>query len=80
MGGRFSLRDQLDLYCKPVSGDFRNNSREEFLGYVEQHHCLVFAAEDLDFALNTILGTVLIKAAVYKNLVRARRWMNFLQE
>jgi hypothetical protein len=60
---------------QPVSADFRNNFRAEFLGYVEQHDWLVFTAEDLDFAFNTTIGAVLIKTAVYENLIRARRWI-----
>ena len=73
-------RSDIDLNREPISADFRNDFRAEFLGDVEQHDRLVFAAEDLDFTFKITIGTVLIKTAVYKNLVHRRRWMKFFQE
>jgi hypothetical protein len=77
---RITDRSDIDLKREPISADFRNDFRAEFLGDVEQHDRLVFAAEDLDFTFKITIGTVLIKTAVYKNLVHTRRWMKFFQE
>ena len=66
------------LVREPVSGDFWNNSWADFFSYLQEHYCFVFVAEDLHFAFEVAIADLLIETAVYKNLVGARRWMDFL--